>query len=343
MRTEALHPARAPRRDVTGQRLLHIDTRTGTFEDRTIAQLPALVRPGDVWVLNDAATLPASLAGEAHGRAIELRLLSERGDGSWWVVLFGEGSWRDDTDHRPAPPVLPPGERIALGGGLYAEVLAVDPRSARWLRVRFVPDGDAFWRSLYALGRPVQYRYLARELALAEVQTSYAGRPWSVEPPSAGRPLTARALAALRHAGAEIVTLTHAAGLSATGDPALDALLPLPERYELPERTVRAVSRAEREGRRVVAVGTSTTRALEGNARAFGELRAGTHETDLVLGPRVERRVVDALLTGAHDPASSHYQLLAAFAPEALLSEAVRTSAALGYLGHELGDSWLLT
>ncbi len=344
MSTEALRPARAPRREVTGQRLLHVDTRTGALADRTIAALPALVRPGDVWVLNDAATLPASLAGEARGRAIELRLLSERGDGSWWTILFGEGSWRDDTDERPAPPVLERGGRITLGGALHAEVLEVDPRSPRWLRVRFAPQGDAFWRSLYALGRPVQYRYLARELALAEVQTSYAGRPWSVEPPSAGRPLTARALAALRGAGAELVTLTHAAGLSATGDPALDALLPLPERYELPEGTARAVSRAKREGRRVVAVGTSTTRALEGNARVHGAaMRPGAHETDLVLGPRVERRVVDALLTGAHDPASSHYQLLAAFAPQALLCEAVRTSAALGYLGHELGDSWLLT
>ncbi len=342
MKREALEAARAPR-DRGTQRLLHIDAARGAMTDGTIAGLSRLVRPGDVWVLNDAATLPASLAGEAAGRAVELRLLSERGDGSWWAVLFGEGSWRDDTDHRPAPPALGPGDVIRLGGALRAEVLDVDPRSARWLRVRFTPGGDAFWRSLYALGRPVQYRYLARELALDEVQTSYAGRPWSVEPPSAGRPLTARALGTLRAAGAELVTLTHAAGLSATGDPALDALLPLPERYALPARTARAVEAAKREGRRVVAVGTTVTRALEGNLARFGELTAGTHETDLVLGPSTARRVVDALLTGAHDPQSSHYQLLCAFAPEALLCEAVQVSAALGYLGHELGDSWLLT
>jgi len=143
-------------------------------------------------------------------------------------------------------------------------------------------------------------------------------------------------------AGAEVVTLTHAAGLSATGDPALDARLPLPERYDLPAATVDAISRARERGRRVVAVGTTVTRALEGNHRTHGALRPGLGETDLVLGPDTERAVVDALLTGAHDPASSHYQLLRAFAPEPLLRDAVRVSASLGYLGHELGDSWLI-
>ncbi|MCB9593655.1 MAG: S-adenosylmethionine:tRNA ribosyltransferase-isomerase [Sandaracinaceae bacterium] len=340
--TPGLRAASAPRRGVGHQRLLHIDTATGALEDGAFDALSDHVRPGDVWVLNDAATLPASLRGTAAGRAVELRLLSERADGSWWAVLFGEGSWRDDTDRRPAPPVLAPGDRIALGE-LSATVRAVDPRAARLVHVDFEPGGDAFWRLLYAGGRPVQYSYVARDLELAEVQTPYAGRPWSVEPPSAGRPLSTGALSALRRAGAQIVTLTHAAGLSATGDPALDARLPLPERYELPEATARAVARARREGRRVVAVGTSTTRALEGNARDLGALRPGVFETDLVLGPRTRRAVVDALLTGAHDPASSHFQLLCAFAPAALLDAAVRRSAELGYLGHELGDSWLVT
>ena len=126
-------------------------------------------------------------------------------------------------------------------------------------------------------------------------------------------------------------------------DPTLDALFPLPERYELPTATAAAVTRARAEGRRVVAVGTSTTRALEGNFEAHGELRGGVFETDLVLGPAHERRVVSALLTGAHDPASSHFRLLRAFADEDLLAEAVRVCEDLGYLGHELGDSWLIT
>ena len=347
MGSRALAADRAQRRERRSQRLLHVDTSSGDLADRPIADLPSLIRAGDVVVLNDAATLPASLAGRVAGRDVELRLAGERDDGAWRAVLFGEGSWRDDTDRRPAPPVLAVGERIVLGGSPFADLFArveeVDARSPRLLVLRFEPEGDAFWRALYALGRPVQYSYLERELRLAEVQTDFAARPWAVELPSAGRPLSAGILAELRRSGATLVTLTHAAGLSATGDAALDARLPLPERYEIPPVTANAITRALDEGRRVVAVGTSVTRALEGSARDRGGVLQGRAETDLVLGPCTPLRVVDALLTGAHDPSSSHYQLLLAFASGAVLSEAVARSAELGYLAHELGDSWLLT
>jgi S-adenosylmethionine:tRNA ribosyltransferase-isomerase len=340
---KSLVAARAPRVDRSFQRLLHIDTSNDALVDRRVSDLPSFVRPGDVVVLNDAATLPASLSGRAAGRDIELRLAGERDDGAWRAVLFGEGSWRDDTDRRPAPPALAVGDRIDLGGSLFARVEEVDARSPRLVVVRFEPAGDAFWRALYALGRPVQYSYLERELRLAEVQTDFAARPWAVELPSAGRPLSAGILREVRQAGATIVTLTHAAGLSATGDAALDARLPLPERYEIPEATAAAITRARNEERRVIAVGTSVTRALEGSARDRGGVLPGRAETDLVLGPCTPLGVVDALLTGAHDPSSSHYQLLRAFASGAVLTRALSRSAELGYLAHELGDSWLLT
>lgn len=326
----------------TVPRLLVIDAKRGDLRDGVVTDLAEHVRSGDLWVLNDAATLPASLAGRVHGRDVELRLAGEI-DGGWRAVLFGEGSWRDDTDHRPAPPIVANGDHIALGGSLVARVIGVDPRSPRLIDVSFEPGGDAFWRALYAVGRPIQYSYLAREMALGEMSTPYAQRPWSVELPSAGRPLTLELLSSLRRRGAEIVTLTHAAGLSATGDPTIDAILPLPERYEIPALTADAIARAKRDRRRVVAVGTSTTRALEGSAAVNGGIvRAGTGETDLILGPPTSRRIVDALLTGAHDPTSSHYSLLEAFASSELLSRAVERSDQLGYLIHELGDSWLV-
>jgi S-adenosylmethionine:tRNA ribosyltransferase-isomerase len=326
----------------SAERLLVIDVTRGELRDGFVTSLAAHARPGDLWVLNDAATLPASLAGHVHDRGVELRLAAET-DRGWRAVLFGEGSWRDDTDHRPAPPHVEAGDTISLGGSLSARVLAIDPRSPRLLEVSFEPRGDAFWRALYAVGRPIQYSYLAREMQLGEMSTAYAARPWSVELPSAGRPLSIDRLASLRKRGAEIVTLTHAAGLSATGDRAIDAILPLPERYEIPEATARAIARAKRDRRRIVAVGTSTTRALEGSAITNeGVVRAGVAETDLILGPHTRRRVVDALLTGAHDPTSSHYSLLAAFAPMGLLAQAVARSDELGYLIHELGDSWLV-
>src|SRR5690606_20875146 len=161
------------------QRLLVIDVERASLDDRRIADLASFVREGDVWALNDAATLPAALAGRAAGRHIELRLVGERVPGRWLAVLFGEGDWRDDTDLRPAPPVPSPGDRIELGGALSARVERVDPRSPRLVEVSFSPEGDAFWRALYAIGRPVQYSYLARPMRLGELQTPYAARPWS--------------------------------------------------------------------------------------------------------------------------------------------------------------------
>ncbi len=331
-----------PRTEVLEQRLLAIDAAHETLRDHRIGDLVDLGHAGDVWVLNDTATLPASLAARAAGRNVELRLNTERGSGRWQAVLFGEGSWRDDTDRREAPPQLSVGDVIELGAGLRARVASVDERSSRLLEIDFEPAGDAFWRALYRLGRPVQYSYLSREMELDELSSRFGARPWSVEMPSAGRPLTIGLLHELRARGAELVTLTHAAGLSATGDRTLDALLPLPERYDIPDATAHAVARALGDGRRIVAVGTSTTRALEGSVAAYGEVRAGEHETDLRIGSALERRVVDALLTGAHDPSSSHYDLLRAFASDDLLQRAVTFSSEHGYLAHELGDSWLL-
>src|SRR5205823_9552386 len=127
----------------------------------------------------------------------------------------------------------------------------------------------------------------------------------------------------LRQRGVRIAAITHAAGLSSTGDPALDAALPLPERFEVPQATVDAVSKARTDGGRVVAVGTSAVRALEGAAAQHrGELRAGAGETDLLLGPGYRPRVADGLLTGVHETTASHYALLQAFAPRSLLARA---------------------
>ena len=211
------------------------------------------------------------------------------------------------------------------------------------MRVPFDFAGAALWEALYRSGRPVQYAHVAAPLALWDVTTGYAARPWAAEAPSAGLCLRAEVLAGLREAGVALATLTHAAGLSSTGDPALDAALPLPERSALPARTVDAVVRARAAGGRVVAVGTTVVRALEGRAlQGGGVLRAGEGVTDVLLGPGFRRAVVDGLLTGVHEPGSSHFALLQAFAPEALLRDALGLAEARGFLGHELGDAMLV-
>jgi S-adenosylmethionine:tRNA ribosyltransferase-isomerase len=325
-------PARQPRET---SRLLVIDRERGEYADRAIADLPSLLGPGDVLVVNDAATLPASLPGrDAAGRAVELRLYAERRDGSFAAVAFGDGDWRTPTEKRAPPPPLAPGDELSIGE-LRARVIRA---LGRLVELRFDREGAALWSALYRAGRPVQYSHLEAPLPLWAVQTRYAARPWAAELPSAGRPLTWEILLALGRRGVTVASLTHACGLSATGDDALDARLPLPERYDIPQATVDAIARA----RRVIAAGTSVVRALEGCARDRGKLVAGEGETDLVVDATHRPRIVGGLLTGLHDPTASHYRLLQSFAPRALLDRAYSHAAASGYLAHEFGDSSLI-
>jgi len=337
-----VNPARQPRSVRSAGRLLHVSLASGSIAHRSPNQLPELLEPGDLLVFNDAATLPASIAGRAAGEPIELRLLGAESDGSWRAVAFGAGDHHTPTERRPEPPRLMPGARIDLPG-LTAFVERALPPSPRLLRVRFNAEGAELWSRLYRAGRPVQYSYVSSPLELWDVQTAYASVPWAAEAPSAGHPFDTALLLALRRRGVEVATVTHAAGLSSTGDAALDAALPLEERLAVPARTADAIPRARRAGRRVIAVGTSVVRALESRAaESGGLLPAGEGSTCLRIGPGYRRQVVDGLWTGMHEPTESHHALLLAFAPRALLERALAEAETAGYLGHEFGDACLL-
>ena len=334
-------PATAPRSVRSAGKLLHVSLATGSIEQRSPRDLPELLQPGDLLVFNDAATLPAALAGRSGGEPIELRLLGCDADGSWRAVALGAGDFRTPTEHRPPPPRLDVGARIDLGE-LSASVEQVLPPTPRLLRVRFDARGADFWSRLYRAGRPVQYSHVPTALELWDVQTAYAAVPWAVEAPSAGHPFDAALLLAVRRRGIEVATITLGAGLSATGDPELDAALPLEERLAIPARTAQAVARARHAGKRIVAVGTSVVRGLESRALELGRVEAGEGSTRLRIGPGYRRQIVDGLLTGMHEPSESHYALLAAFAPRSLLDRARAQAEAAGYQGHEYGDACLL-
>jgi len=336
-----MSPATAPRDDPRTTRLLAVDAATGRIDTGTVADLARLLQPGDLLVCNDAATLPAALRGHtAGGAAVEVRLAGERPDGTFGAVLFGDGDWRMRTEDRPPPPRLALGARLQFDG-LGAEVAAVDAGSPRLVGLRFDRGEEELWRALYAAGRPVQYSYLRQPLRIWDVQTPFAARPWAVEPPSAALPLSFELLLQLRRRGVLFARVTHAAGLSSTGDPALDARLPFAERFEVPAATVRAVAAARQRGGRVVAVGTTVARALE-SAAAAGTLVATSGWTGLRLGAGTTRAVVDGILTGIHEQDSSHFALLTAFAPRELLLAANACAEAAGFLLHEFGDAMLL-
>ncbi len=341
----ALEPATWPREDAASERLLHLDPNAGLITDGRVGDLPGKLRAGDLLVVNDSATLPASLHGESEGRPVELRLLGgAAGEGGGFrALLLGAGDHRQRTEDRPAPPRLAAGARIDLGPELFAIVMKVSDESPRLLEVAFSETGARLWSLLYRVGRPIQYAYLAGSLPLWHAQTRFAARPWSAEMPSAGRPLAWGVLLAALKKGVAVASLTHAAGISSTGDAALDALFPLPERFDIPAATVSAIARTKANGGRVIAAGTTVTRALEGSAAEHGGAPiAGEGTTDLRLGPATKLRVVDGLFTGMHEPGTSHHRLLEAFAPRRLLDRAHARAASLGYLGHEMGDSMLI-
>jgi S-adenosylmethionine:tRNA ribosyltransferase-isomerase len=344
-----MKPATRPIQRPADARLLRVDAQ-GRIDHHARHTLPALLSPGDLLVANDAATLPASLHG-VHGRSgrpIEIRLagrptLAVDAVKAFAAVVFGDGDHRTRTEHRPPPPPLQPDDRLLFGCGTDALLARVKTLlgHARLVQIRFDGTPEAIWRGLARHGKPVQYAHLPQPLALWDSWTRIAAQPVAFEPPSAGFLLDWAMLDALRARGIGFATLTHAAGLSSTGDQALDARLPLPEPYLLPASTVAAIERTRRDGGRVIALGTTVARALE-HAASKGPLRAGEGLADNRLGPASPLRVVDALVSGTHEPGTSHHRLLHAFAGTATLD---RLDAALerdGYRGHEYGDSVLL-
>ncbi|MCA8948171.1 MAG: S-adenosylmethionine:tRNA ribosyltransferase-isomerase [Planctomycetes bacterium] len=328
-----------PRADVRATRLLTVDAHDGRIALANVDALAELFGPGDVFVVNDAATLPASLTGiSAVGESIEARLAGEREDGTFLAVLFGAGDWHQPTERRPPPPVLAVGDELRFGS-LAATIAAVAPDSSRLVRLQFDTSGPELVRALYRAGSPIQYSYLERPLAIWDVQTPFANRPWAVEPPSAALPLSWELVHRLRARGVAIARITHAAGLSSTGDATLDRRLPFRERYDVPIDAVVTIANATG---RVVAAGTTVVRPLESAAEG-GELAAGSGWTALRIGPDHVPRVVAAVLTGMHEPGTSHFDLLCAFAPATLLEAATQRAARAGLLSHEFGDLMLLS
>jgi S-adenosylmethionine:tRNA ribosyltransferase-isomerase len=341
-----MKPAEKPVQRPPDARLLVVAA-DGRFISTTRARLAEFLDPGDLLVANDAATLPASLSGvhARTGAAVEVRLAGRRSlspaDVRQFIALvFGAGDHRTRTEDRPPPPPLLSGDVLRLGP-LTATVLRTLGHS-RLVSLRFAGTVDAVWAGIALHGKPIQYAHVAEPLALWDVWTRVAARPAAFEPPSAGFGLDWGLLRKLGQRDVGFATLTHAAGISSTGDPALDVRLPFDEPYHLPVATVRAIAATRARGGRVVAVGTTVTRALEHAARGGTGVRPGSGLATQRIGAGTRLRVVDALLSGAHQPGESHYELLRAFAGESVLRRMTAALEQQGYRTHEFGDSVLL-
>jgi S-adenosylmethionine:tRNA ribosyltransferase-isomerase len=308
--------------------------RPGGVQHTQFRDLVRHLEPGDLVVVNTSATLAAAVDGRRGRTPVTVHLSTALPDGTWAVEL------------RPGPRADGPvrdvelGDTVDLPGGrLHVVEPYPDPTAAasRLWRARLVVPGSVP-AYLARHGRPIAYAYVPGDWPLSAYQTVFGRHSGSAEMPSAGRPFTEAMVTDLVTAGVAVAPVTLHTGVSSLepGDP------PLPEPYRVPAPTARLVEHTRAHGGRVVAVGTTVTRALETVADRDGTVRGAEGWTDLVLGPHRPARVVSGLVTGWHEPGASHLSLLEAVAGEDLVRSAYAAARATGYLWHELGDSALL-
>ena len=349
MRLAASGPAEERGQARDGARML-VATTDG-LAHATFADLPRFLTAGDLLVVNTSATLAAAVDGRrADDRPVTVHFSTPLDDGTWLAEL------REPAPGHGRVTDACPGDRVALPDRASLTLLSryPDPGADRLWTASFSPrrsghDGDhneidgGVVTYLARHGRPIRYSYVPEQWPLPAYQTVFSREPGSAEMPSAGRPFTPDLVLALITSGVLIAPITLHAGVAS-----LEAgELPLPERFNVPGPTAALVNLTRSAGRRVVAVGTTVTRALESAARPAarrqgGEVRASRGWTDLVLGADRPARVVTGLITGWHDPEASHLALLEAVAGPALVRAAYAEADKAHYLGHEFGDSCLL-
>jgi len=291
-----------------------------------------ILRPGDLLVVNESATLPASLPARSDLGTFRVNLSTAYGPGFW----VGEPRWGPS---QPGPLPLDAHAPIEVGG-VACTLVAPFPGVPRLVFLR--ADGD-LTAAMRRVGRPIQYGYAARQFPLESYQTEFGRVPGSAEMPSASRPFTRRLVNRLTEAGVGFASVLLHTGVSSLefGD-FLPGVAPVfPEPFAVPPATVEAIQRARSRRGRVIAVGTTVVRALESATDSCG-LRPSRGFTQVYLHPERPIRSVDGLLTGFHEARSTHLALLAAFVDVPRLRRAYEFAAREGYLWHEFGDSHLL-
>jgi S-adenosylmethionine:tRNA ribosyltransferase-isomerase len=247
------------------------------------------------------------LARPAPGERIEARLagwVSFRDPTHFVAVALGAGDHRVPTENPPLPPPLSAGDQLEFGPLIASVEGLLD--HPRLVHIRFVGSPARIIRGLVQHGRPVQYAHIPEPLRLWDVWTKIAADPIAFESPSAGFALDWRTLKGWRERGVAFATLSHAAGLSSTGDAALDQRLPFDEFYCVREACARAVEAARSRSGSVIAIGTSVVRVLESAANADGMVRAGEGRASGRIARGAPLRAVDAILTGVHQTGESH-------------------------------------
>jgi S-adenosylmethionine:tRNA ribosyltransferase-isomerase len=362
---EARQPPEARGVPRDGVRMLVSRRRTGEITHHAFAELPGLLLPGDLLVVNTSGTLPAAVRisqelGQGHvtesrgllapggfravgpgGLPPERRSAPPGQHSVHFSTPLPDGSWlaelRAVTGHATQPyPGGAPGQELTLPGG--ALLTLTERVTSRLWRVRL---STAVVPYLLRHGRYIHYSYVERDWPAQAYQTVFAATPGSAEMPSASRPFTPELVTRLVVRGVTIAPVTLHTGVSSLeGDEE-----PYPEPYDVPPATARLVDVTRRAGGRVIALGTTVVRALESaavNRGPDGALPPSAGWTHHVVTPETGLAVVDGLFTGLHEPRSSHLRMLTAFAGEPLLRRCYAAALEHSYLWHEFGDVHLL-
>jgi S-adenosylmethionine:tRNA ribosyltransferase-isomerase len=332
VRLEAHEPPEArgvPRDSV---RMLVSSRRKGSIVHGRFRDLPRYLAPGDLLVVNTSATLPAAVpATRADGAEFELRFSTPapgRDPESYWVVELRNGD-------EPFSSVEV-GEELVLPAAASVRILAPYAAARLWLAHLDLPQ--ALETYLAEHGRPIRYGYVPQRWPLSAYRNVYADEVGSAEMPSAGRPFTAELITRLVSSGVLVAPLTLHTGVSSQerNEP------PYPERFRIPRHTASLVNAVHEWGARVIAVGTTVVRALETASQPDGTVAPGDGWTSLVVTPKRGLWAIDGLLSGLHEPDSSHLEMLRAAAGEGLLERSYQAALECGYRWHEFGDSHLI-
>lgn len=327
--------AQEPLADRQASRMLVVDRATQNFTDRSFAELPQFLRSGDVLVLNNTKVFPARLFGQSEtGANIEIFLVRETANGNW------------ETLARPARR-LHPGKLIYFGERLTGEV--VDKTEDGKVFVKFESVGD-FYEILDEIGKTPLPPYIKRESSAIDsdrerYQTVFAKNRGAIAAPTAGLHFTPDVLAEVRHNGVTIAEITLHVGYGTFEPVRVDDLADhrvSAERFEINEETAGILNRAKSDRRRVIAVGTTTTRALETTTAKFDRFNAGSYEADLTITPGYTFRAIDGLLTNFHLPQSSLLVLTSTFGGHELIMNAYRHAVAESYRFYSYGDCMLI-
>ncbi len=322
-----------------GVRMMVSSRALGTIEHRMFADLPHVLKPGDLLVVNRSSTVNAALDGVVDEQPALLHL-SRRLDEHRWIVELrhpdatglGSKPWLDATagteiklqEHGSA--IL----RSAVLPGRRHEAVRL------WVAEMHVSGGIPDY--LAAWGRPIVYGHISVRWPLTSYQTIFAAEPGSAEMPSAGRPFTTDLVTRIFIGGVDLATVLLHSGVSS-----LEAHEPPDaEPFQVSAQAAQRVNAVHRLGGRVIAVGTTVVRALESAAVARGLVLPAAGLTDLVIDAAYSPRMVTGVLTGWHQPRASHLGILEAVAGRDLLRRSYREALGAGYLWHEFGDSHLI-